>query len=361
MIDVYRFILALCVLQAHLLTFGPHWLAAQAVFSFYVLSGFLMTLVLNQDYGFAWDGFVRFATNRALRLFPIYYIVIGLTALYIVVIGPLDQLNDAITLPRAAADWAINLSLVGLTGFTHVAGYRLAPTAWSLAVECFCYALLGLYFAKSRQRLLVMLAVGAVIAGIQIAGALNEPEYDLRSHYRVLQAGLIPFALGGLAYFFRQARLFAYSHGKFAMLCGLLVANFIGGYWSEFHAFVSGLYIVMILNVAFVPMLFGRPTTYGWQRTLGGIAYPFFLSHWAIASLLVVYIPAMGVGGLTHGVAATAATILFSLAMYYGVDHQVQRVRALIKSRNGRGYLRWPADPLGDQGIDPAVHKGIAA
>jgi peptidoglycan/LPS O-acetylase OafA/YrhL len=172
MLNTYRFILALCVLQAHLLVIGSEWLAWQAVFSFYVVSGFLITLILNQDYGFEWNGFVRFAVNRALRLLPIYYIVIGLTALAILFIGPLDQLNGSITLPYNAAEWLENLSVLGLGGFAHNAPHRLSPTAWSLAVEGFCYGLLGLFFAKSWARLLLMLAVGVVIAAAQIAGAL---------------------------------------------------------------------------------------------------------------------------------------------------------------------------------------------
>lgn len=340
MIDVYRFILALCVLQAHLLADGPLWLAWQAVFSFYVLSGFLMTLILNEDYGFEWSGFFRFAANRALRLLPVYYIVIGLTALYIVFVGPLDQLNG-ITLPRDAAGWLENLSVLGLDGFAHKAGFRLSPTAWSLAVEGFCYGLLGLYFAKSRARLLFMLAIGVVIAAAQIAGALDTPDYGLQGHYPVIQAGFIPFAVGGLACFFRRSRLFAYSHAKFAILCGLLLANFLGGYLSEFHKYVSGLYIVIVLNAALVPMLFGRPATHRWQKALGGIAYPFFLSHWAIGTLIILYIPAITAGSVVHCAVATLATILFSLLMYYGVDRQVQRIRTRIKDGSYRNYFRW--------------------
>lgn len=340
MLDVYRFILALCVLQAHLLANGPPWLAWQAVFSFYVISGFLMTLILNEDYGFEWGGFFRFAANRALRLLPVYYIVIGLTVLYIVFVGPLDQLNG-IVLPRDAAGWLENLSVLGLGGFAHKAGYRLSPTAWSLAVEIFCYGLLGLYFAKSTARLLLMLAIGVVIAAVQIAGAFGEPDYGLQNRYPVIQAGFIPFAVGGLACFFRRSRLLAYSHAKFAILCGLLLANFLGGYLSEFHKYVSGLYVGIVLNAALVPALFGRPAMHWWQKTLGGIAYPFFLSHWAIGTLIIIYIPAITVGSVVHCATATLATMLFSLLMYYGVDRQVQRVRTHIKNGSYRNYLRW--------------------
>jgi peptidoglycan/LPS O-acetylase OafA/YrhL len=345
MIDVYRFILALCVMQTHLLAFGPRVLAAQAVFSFYVLSGFFMTLILNDAYGFSWGGFFRFAANRALRLLPVYYIVIGLTALYLFFVGPLDMINGGIQPPQSAVDWANNLGLVTLAGFTRDAANRLAPTAWTLGVECFCYALLGLYFARSQRRLLVMLVVGAAVTLVQVVGAFGEPDHGFRGHYRVLQAGLIPFALGGLAYFVRQAPLFVYSHAKFVSLCGLLVANFLAGYWSEFHSYISGLYICMLLNAAFVPMLFGRPATHRWQKALGGIAYPFFLSHWFIGSLIAVYFPTLAVGGLALCTVTTVATILFSLLMYYGIDRQIERIRTQIKRGSYRRYFRWRNAP----------------
>jgi peptidoglycan/LPS O-acetylase OafA/YrhL len=345
MLDVYRFILALCVLQAHLLAFGSGWLAWQAVFSFYVLSGFLMTLILNQDYGFEWSGFIRFVANRALRLLPIYYIVIGLTALYLMLVGPLDQINGAITLPQTTLDWVRNFSLLGLTGFAHNAEHRLAPTAWSLTVECVCYGLLAIYFAKSRARLLVMLAIGVAITAVQIISAFDQPDYAFRGHYRVIQAGIIPFALGGLAYFLRQSPLFAFSPGKVTVLCGLLLANFVGVYFSEFHRYVSAFYIVAVLNMALVPMLFSRAGTSWWQKTLGGMAYPIFLSHWVIGTLILLYFPAMTAGSLAHCAVTTIVTILFSLLMYYGVDRQVQRVRTLIKKGGYRDYFHWRARP----------------
>ena len=205
MIDVYRFILALCVVQGHLLGRGE--IAAplvwQAVFSFYVLSGFLMTLILNQDYGFTAGGLVRFAVNRWLRLFPVYYAVIGLTALYIAFVGPLNQLNKSITLPSTATAIFANLSIVTLTGFDFAPQMqRLSPPAWSLAIEIFCYSLLAVYFAKFRSRLLFMLIAGIGIAAVQFAVNSGRPHYDFQNHYGALQAGLIPFALGGLAYFF---------------------------------------------------------------------------------------------------------------------------------------------------------------
>jgi peptidoglycan/LPS O-acetylase OafA/YrhL len=334
MIDVYRFILALCVVQGHLVGRGESvpWLAWQAVFSFYVLSGFLMSLILNQDYGFTAGGLARFAVNRWLRLFPVYYTVIGLTALYIACIGPLNQLNGAMVLPSTATAVFANLSIVTLTGFDFAPEMqRLSPTTWSLAIEIFCYALLTVYFAKSRARLLVMLGVGIGVAALQIFVGFDQPQYGFQNHYGVLQAGLIPFALGGLAYFYRGARNYEFSGVKLLVLSLLFLANFALGYWSDFHRYVSGLYVAAVLNVALVPMLFTQTTKHSWQKILGGLSYPIFLCHWVVATLILIYVPAIGGKGFMLFGVATVGSVLFSLLLYYGVDRPIQALRTSIK------------------------------
>jgi peptidoglycan/LPS O-acetylase OafA/YrhL len=45
-----------------------------AVFAFYTLSGYLMTRVLNERYGFTAAGTAAFALNRVLRLWPVYLV-----------------------------------------------------------------------------------------------------------------------------------------------------------------------------------------------------------------------------------------------------------------------------------------------
>jgi peptidoglycan/LPS O-acetylase OafA/YrhL len=337
MIDVYRFILALCVVQGHLVGRGESapWLAWQAVFSFYVLSGFLMSLILNQDYGFTASGLARFAFNRWLRLFPVYYAVIGLTALYIAFVGPLDQLNQAIVLPSTAAAIFANLSIVTMTGFDLAPEMqRLSPNTWSLAIEIFCYALLAMYFAKSRERLLIMLMIGVAVAAVQLFIDFDQPQYGFQNHYGVLQAGPIPFALGGLAYFYRGARIYEFSVPKLLLLSLLFLANFALGYWSDFHKYISGLYVAAVLNVAMVPMLFTQTTKHYWQKVLGGVSYPIFLCHWLVGMLIAIYVPAIGGKGFMLFFAAAVGSVLFSLLLYYGIDRPVQALRTSVKKQS---------------------------
>ena len=72
-IGSWRFFLAFLVVISHLwkdMIGGP---AAYAVWGFYVLSGYLMTLVLNEKYGPSINGLKRYAYNRFLRIYPLYW------------------------------------------------------------------------------------------------------------------------------------------------------------------------------------------------------------------------------------------------------------------------------------------------
>jgi peptidoglycan/LPS O-acetylase OafA/YrhL len=79
---IYRFLLACCVVIDHVS--GSQYVShigMFAVFGFYVLSGYLITRVLQDAYNF--DS-VAFWSNRALRLFPLYavFLTVGLLLIF---------------------------------------------------------------------------------------------------------------------------------------------------------------------------------------------------------------------------------------------------------------------------------------
>ena len=86
-----RFILAVTVVIAHSSSIlGFTLVGGQiAVQAFYIISGFYMTLILNEKYVGTNSSYKLFITNRFLRLYPIYWTVLALTVLY----SSLDPLN----------------------------------------------------------------------------------------------------------------------------------------------------------------------------------------------------------------------------------------------------------------------------
>jgi len=342
MIDVYRFVLALCVVQGHLLAGGPSWLAWQAVFSFYVLSGFLMTLVLTEVYGFGLGNFVRFSVNRILRLFPGYYLVVALTVLCIGFVSPLNQLNGALVLPETSREIWSNLFIFGQVGIDQddLSPHRLVPTAWSLSIELFCYVLLALYFSVSVRRLVGMFAIGVIVTMAHLAWALTfgAPNYGFFDHYVVLQAGLIPFSVGGLAYFYRGLTIFDVDRWRLVSVFSLGILNAVAGYFSDFHKEVLGLYCSVVLSFLLVPMLFRRDQgreRKRWESILGGMSYPIFISHWLLGTLVYLYFTALTPYGAAHFALAMAASLLFALVVHFGVDRPVETLRVKLKRYTG--------------------------
>ncbi len=348
LLDLYRFVLAIFVVQAHVPWEGGSGpLSQHAVFSFYVLSGFLMTLILNETYGFGPGHFVRFWTNRFLRLYPAYFIVIAITALHIWLVSPLTQLHGTVGLPEGVYGWIANVTMFGMAGLeiSLRPAINFIPNAWSLSVELFCYVLLSIYFARTRQRALALLLIGIVITGTQLirVTVAAPPNYDMSNHYNVLQAGIIPFAAGSLAYFYRQSALLRFSPARLSLLLLLWAVNCALAHFFAYHQFVSGLYVAVAINVVLVPMMFGydvanRPAR--WMKVLGGISYPVFISHILIGTLVVRYSGFLRPGmGLL--LATLAATIGFSLLVHLGVERRIETLRAAIKRRRWVSSFAW--------------------
>ena len=79
-----RLLLALAVVAAHYgPVFGTKLVGGEvAVKSFFMISGFYMSLVLNEKYVKEKSSYALFISNRFLRLYPIYWVILLMTALY---------------------------------------------------------------------------------------------------------------------------------------------------------------------------------------------------------------------------------------------------------------------------------------
>ncbi len=356
MLDTFRFVLALCVFQAHLLVSGIPWLGWQAVFSFYVLSGFLMTMVLNEHYGFGLRGGLYFVANRILRIFPAYWLVIGIAAIWIAWIGPLNQLNSALRMPIVSKEILANLLLFGSVGFdsADVIGNRLAPSAWSLNIELVCYLGLAIFFGKSVLRLAFLTCLGFFLTAWNAYQSVRGGVYDygFYNHYVVIQAGIFPFGIGGMSYFLRQHRWFRFSVGKLFIVFALYSLNCLAGSFWSFHKYVSGLLLAAVLCGLITPMLFGVDKMYGkrkWQELLGGAAYPLFISHWMIGTAVFLYSP---VRDINFSV-ATIFSVLFALLVYIGLE----RPMAVVRKRVRDGCRRLPPGKATLPSVEPSLRR----
>ena len=159
MFGIWRYFLSLCVFTAHTAAATWSWGSSQfygmyAVFCFYVLSGYLISRVLNERYGFSRKGVIRFSVNRLLRLYPGYWAGAVFALTVVIALPALSrQTGWGYVIPDSLPSW---LSAIFIVGSRLKEGCRLLiPQAWSLSVELLFYALMALGLSRHRGIALV--------------------------------------------------------------------------------------------------------------------------------------------------------------------------------------------------------------
>ena len=311
-----------------------------AVRGFFIISGFYMALVLNGKYA---DRFLRlFWTNRFLRLYPAYAVVLVLSLAALLVLGvhPFASLgrmlrlmdNDPLTISFVTwtngmvmgQEWLFNLALApdggGLFWPAGPAGTRafvcsLIPQAWSLSLE-FQFYLAAPWLVRSGVRRMV--PVFAAGLALRLGFALAGPEANRISHY-LLPTELYLFMAGALAWRAYDAlRATAWPRRLGPAALAALTAVILGYQWLpatwRFAAFA-------LLLTASIPLVFGRFADNRLDRSLGELSYPFYLIHFLIIALAENYLPDL------PGPALAAVVLLAAAALYLAVDRPVDRLR----------------------------------
>jgi peptidoglycan/LPS O-acetylase OafA/YrhL len=292
MIEISRYVLAAIVAQTHLWPQGPDGPGQISVFAFYTLSGYLMTRVLNERYGFTLSGRAAFALNRVLRLWPAYLAIMTL-ALVALQFWPLQNFFFLIRTPTSAADIITNAIVIGQVTFDFVQWLPLAKplvTSWSLSIEICCYLLLSVYFATSPARLWGFAGLGVVAMALSTgwcARSANPAAYGpycFQNRYGVIQAGFVPFAFGGL-YYFRQGAIAAWlTQHRSASIISLLGA--LGAmFGSEFFRATAGPFIGISVMWTLLSFAQARSPT-NLVDFFGRASYHLFIAHMPLAAVL---------------------------------------------------------------------------
>ncbi|GAB3292370.1 acyltransferase family protein [Parahaliea aestuarii] len=337
MFGTYRTFLALLVVATHL--GGYPGLGSYAVFGFYCLSGYLMTLIMQRRYGYSGDGVLRYGLNRFLRIFPVYWVSIGLSLALIALLGNefTASYHHAIYRPEGAAQWARNLLLY----FPQMESPRLTPPAWALTVELFFYALIALGASRSPFTSWCWFAV-SVLHHVNVAVL----QMDSDHWYFSIPAASLPFATGALIFHYSAdiSRLTGrLSRWRFAcVLAGLgagILFNWLFGQVAGGSA-KAHFYVNFLLCAAMVALLFDCRELPWISRSadkwLGDFSYPVYLMHYQIGLLAIVL---FGYAGLTLERPGNALLIIATplvLATSWGVtvllERPIERLRARIKA-----------------------------
>lgn len=333
MFGTYRLLLALLVLLKHFK--ATEVFSGLAVWGFFLLSGFLITGALNTRYQFCGTGLVEFSVNRALRIFPTYWLSVILAFLSIGLLGHLVEpraINSALGVPDNVLEW---ISAVFILGGTFLGLGRLetspSPSSWAVDVEILMYAASALWLSRTwKGAKLTLLVCTGLFPLLYLASKwLVRNDYpDLAGSliYSFLPAALIPYAYCACIWHLRErfkkpekpvAHLV--TAGVAFLICGSLVSR-LSVTVSFFVALPLMGYITWLLSNMKMNGAHGRTDAF-----LGHMAYPVYLLHWvgnhvalglgvALGVSITLFMPD-GNGLLQTSVAGFTLTVIVTLLM----------------------------------------------
>ena len=356
MFGIFRFILAVNVMIYHLLAIeviGPY-----AVYSFFVLSGFLMTIIMNETYGYSLSGLKRYAQNRCLRLFPIYWFLLILILGVIWLVGePFSTAyHPNMKVPDTISQWLANLFLVYPNSAPVNYDVRLSPPSWALSIELFFYLLIGIGITKTRTVSVIVFFASLIVAIYSIFGGNG-------LGYGTLVEASLPFSLGGILFHFRSD--LKYVIHKLPSNCFLVVSSILLCSNLLFAIYLSDTLQPSILNTAvwklkvlcvlsnmiiscfvIIGLYYFKPQNRFLKRLdreLGDLSYPLYIFHTAggcIISWLLVNenINEVEESGVLLFSYSFIFTILVCWLSNFIINGRVEALRKRVKQSLVRGH-----------------------
>ena len=350
---VIRFLLALSVLGAHTggifgLTFVGGKIAVQ---TFFIISGFYMALILEKKYT-GKGSYKLFITNRFLRIFPIYFVVLFLSIfLYYFLflekgIGPFHFFSDYFfrmniflqlylilsQLSIFGLDWVMFLGVHaknGLPFFTPdylstkplLYDFLFVPQAWTLSLELLFY--LFIPFVFRRMKLLMVLIFASISLRVVLygMGLHHEPWTN-----RFFPTELVFFLLG--VFICRTSefiRLFV-SHRYISIyfICFLL--------FFFFYQYIPYMFLLVDIKqfLFFLLLIGGLPGFFLFSQKnrldylFGELSYPMYLSHIFVFSFVTFFNTSQP---QLHGIETAVITSIISFFLYFFIDRPIDTYR----------------------------------
>lgn len=335
MFGTFRVLLALMVVAAHI-GIVPR-IGQYAVFGFYILSGYLMTMIMHTQYGYSHAGITRYAANRFLRIYPLYWFSLVLSAVLIWYLGEsfTSQYNPALYFPKNIPDLLKNVSIY----FPFRDSPRLTPPAWALTVEICFYVLIGLGLSRNKYGTVAWFMVSLLY---HVTVFLSQMAWEQR--YVTVFAASLPFSTGALIFHYRQALIRQVNRATRNFddyaphaLFFCILANWKLGYLTaqlEGIYFYSNYILCSLMVVVLADRKKLRYINKDLDKWLGDFSYPAYLIHYQISLIAIIVCRAIDLElrrGASLLLVSTPLILLASWAIAWFVERPIERLRTKVR------------------------------
>lgn len=336
MLGTLRFFLAILVVYAHLcnklLTTG-HF----AVYTFFILSGYLITYIVKNKYGKSLKGLKLYAQTRILRIYPTYLfaLVVSVAIFLFIPSSFLIDFYKTLQIPNTLSSIAKNIFIFGLDSEEAIS---ILPQTWTLYIELVYYILIALFFARSKKASLLLLLFGILFHSYYL---LTNPEIFKLRHF-LIPAAALPFGLGICLCHYKKTieKLLLNSHFKKSLLLIVLlyIANIGITIIPPTHYILDTRYLPYYMNMILSTIL----TLYLLQinknkfskidKYLGDLSYPIYLIHFTAGALIAyTYTIDRGYPLFFFGLALTIAISIVELIL---IKNNSEKIRYSIKTKH---------------------------
>ncbi|MGJ5136301.1 acyltransferase family protein [Bradyrhizobium oligotrophicum] len=268
----YRLLLALCVLYSHVFGQIAGWnIGVVAVISFFIISGYVMSLLIVRHYPDRND-LLRFYADRSARLFPQFLAYLALTLLAMKLVGFTDVfLRDVGPIQIALNALMLPLGFY-MFGLEHA---LIIPPAWSLGLEVTFYIVFPFFLGLQRGAKVMAIAASVVVFCAAFAGFIDTDWFG----YRLLPGLFFIFATGSALAQRKWPPALTLSFACGAMLLLLFLPNMYTKLYNK--EVVAGI----IVGIPAVYLL-GRIPFSSFDELMGNLSYGVFLNHFLLLRVI---------------------------------------------------------------------------
>ncbi|MTJ07507.1 acyltransferase [Anabaena sp. UHCC 0204] len=353
-----RILLALAVVAAHTkdlfglkLTGG-----AISVELFFIISGFYMTMILENKYT-GKGSYSLFISNRFLRIYPIYWVVLGLTITTLTCSGVIvgnwwnleyyfqyfQSMGIGIFLFQLLTNiFLFGQDIVMFLGFNPNNGtlffthnflatepqfwkFLLIPQAWTLSVELTFY-LIAPFIVRKKTWIILCLILCSILLKFFIYFYIgwNKDPWT----YRFFPTEIALFLLGTISY-----RIYSFIKDKqiqkkdwiisVTFLASILFYQFIPAFdWKN--------WLLFLLATLSIPSLFKISKNSRQDAKLGEYSYPVYIVHMLVILIISPYVRRLG---LENSKGVLVAILSFGIS-YFLIKYVSEPIELIRKQRS---------------------------